>query len=84
MIEPLVVEQTSRFAGISSYEADLIPFDNQGASLGSSNNKFASAHIDNITLGETDAQEIKTSTGDLNYLQQMEEKYQLVQILQLI
>jgi|DEB0MinimDraft_6_1074348.scaffolds.fasta_scaffold00002_2 hypothetical protein len=61
----LIVEETSRFTGISSYEADLIPFSNQGASLGSSTNKFGAAHIDNITIGETDAQEIKTSTGDL-------------------
>ena len=61
----LVVDQTSRFTGISSYEADLIPFNDQGASLGASNRKFDAAYIDNITIGETDNQEIKTSTGDL-------------------
>ena len=63
--QSLTVEQTSRFIGISSYEGNLIPFTDEGASLGTSDNKFGAAYIGNITAGETDNQEIKTTSGDL-------------------
>ena len=61
----LKVDGSSILSGISTFGTGLLPDENLGAYIGSSEKAFSEAHIDDVKIGATASNQIDTKSGNL-------------------